>query len=65
MIRCTFQSPVTDLHKTRRICAIIFWLTDLHEAKKCGNVALRKVENTHDPKYKLEMQEESHSMRDA
>ena len=51
----------------------IFQPTDLYEAKKHGNIALRKVENPHDPKYKLEKQckfdfrkvrEESHSMRD-
>ena len=49
------KGGISDIHKNRRICTIILWLTDLHEAKKCGNVALRKVENTdHDPKYKLE-----------
>ena len=50
-----------------------FWLS-LARSQKRGNVALRKVENTHhDPKYKLEsskltlrkMREESHSMHDA
>ena len=57
MIRYTFQKPSIDLHKNRRICTIIFWLTNLHEAKQRGNVAIRKVQNTHhDPKYKLEKQ---------
>ena len=42
-----FSKPSIDLLKNRRICMIIFWLTDLHEAKKRGNVALRKVENTY------------------
>ena len=57
MIRYTFQSPVQIYTSIRHACMIIFWLTDLHEAKKRGNVALRKVENTlNDPKYKLEKQ---------
>ena len=52
-IRCTS----IDLDTNRRIFTIIFWLTHLHEAKKRGNVALRKVENIHcDRKYKSEKQ---------
>ena len=53
------KGDISDFHKNGRICfcKIILWLTDLHEAKKRGNAALRKVENTHhDPKYKLEKQ---------
>ena len=43
-----------DLYKNRRIGTIIFRLTDLYEATKHGNVALRKVENTHhEPRYRL------------
>ena len=52
-----FSKPNIDLHKNGCICTIIFWLTDLHEGKKCDNVALRKVENTHDHKYKLEIKQ--------
>ena len=40
------KGDISDFHKNRRICTIILWLTDLHEAKKHGNAALRKVENT-------------------
>ena len=57
MISVHFSKPSIDLHKNRQICTIIVWFTDLHEAKKRGNVALRKVENTHhDPKFKLKKQ---------
>ena len=58
MIRCNFfKAQSIDLHKIRRACTISFLLTDLQEAKKRGNVALRKEENKHhDPTYKLERQ---------
>ena len=68
--------PSTDLHKNKRIWKIIFWLTGFYVVKKCGNVALRNVENTHhDPKYTYvrkavsftfrKMQEQSHFMHDT
>ena len=36
-----FSKPSIDLHKP--LARLLFWLTDLHEGKKRGNVALQSI----------------------
>ena len=41
-----FLKPSIHLHKNRRTCTIIFWLTDLHETKKRGNVRKSSIKKS-------------------